>query len=438
MAASLTDPRQHLELDNPDIPLTARAAYLRAAATMAKAAPACGIESSLLAAIGWIESDHGRYGGARLDVDGVSTPLIRGVALDGKGPVSHIADTDGGSLDGDKRWDRAVGPMQFIPTTWVSVAVDADGDGLRSPDDIDDAALAAAVYLCSAPGTLDTAEGRQAAVLRYNASMAYADAVLRVEHFYRDSETAWSAPSPALEALEIVVPVQRSGLAPQTPARTAKATGDVRDKKNSPGGSPTPSGAKTAPTSDGKKGEDRHDGSGGTKEPGWKPAQNNPESTPTPETTPKTEPTPATTPTPETTPAGTPNPPETGVTPTPEGTPKGTPEASPTPTPPYSPICPTASGPVPTPASLTAVAVLSDLTGTLHPCENGWYLDETLLDVGDTQWLAGPALSDLDGDGVLETNSSELTGLAGEEVTLKVADQAVVVRVNDLEYRPAS
>ena len=38
-------------------------------------------------------------------------------------------DTDGGELDKDTVYDRAVGPMQFIPSTWAVVKVDADGDG---------------------------------------------------------------------------------------------------------------------------------------------------------------------------------------------------------------------------------------------------------------------------------------------------------------------
>ena len=56
-------------------------------------------------------------------------------------------------------YDRAVGPMQFIPSTWSVVGVDADGDGQRNPQDIDDAALATAVYLCSGDDDLSTDAG---------------------------------------------------------------------------------------------------------------------------------------------------------------------------------------------------------------------------------------------------------------------------------------
>ena len=55
-----------------------------------------------------------------------------------------IADTDGGALDGDARWDHAVGPMQFIPSTWQLAGRDGNGDGTADPFNIDDAALSAA------------------------------------------------------------------------------------------------------------------------------------------------------------------------------------------------------------------------------------------------------------------------------------------------------
>src|SRR5687767_9098537 len=62
---------------------------------------------------------------------------------------ASIVDTDGGVLDGDARWDRAVGPMRFIPSTWQLVGRDGNGDGIADPFSIDDAALSAAAYLCA-------------------------------------------------------------------------------------------------------------------------------------------------------------------------------------------------------------------------------------------------------------------------------------------------
>jgi membrane-bound lytic murein transglycosylase B len=64
--------------------------------------------------------------------------------------------------------------MQFIPTTWARYAVRANGDGQNpDPQNIDDAALAAARYLCSGGRDLGTGAGWWAAVLDYNNSTEY-------------------------------------------------------------------------------------------------------------------------------------------------------------------------------------------------------------------------------------------------------------------------
>jgi hypothetical protein len=47
------------------------------------------------------------------------------VALDGSAGRQEILDTDGGLYDNDLVYDRAVGPMQSIPQTWVSVGMAA-------------------------------------------------------------------------------------------------------------------------------------------------------------------------------------------------------------------------------------------------------------------------------------------------------------------------
>ena len=96
-----------------------------------------------------MESDHGRTNGNTLDDNGVARPGIYGIALNGTNRTTGSSDTDAGQYDADATYDRAVGPMQFIPSTWSVVGVDADGDAQRNPQDIDDAALATAVYLCS-------------------------------------------------------------------------------------------------------------------------------------------------------------------------------------------------------------------------------------------------------------------------------------------------
>ena len=146
------------------IPQAALAAYQRAEAVINKADPGCAIPWELIAAIGRVESDHGRYGGNSLDEQGVARPGIYGIALNGKNNTQDISDTDGGQYDNDTRHDRAVGPMQFIPSTWSVVGVDGDSDGTRNPQDVDDAALATAVYLCSGDDDLSSEKGQRASV----------------------------------------------------------------------------------------------------------------------------------------------------------------------------------------------------------------------------------------------------------------------------------
>ncbi|MGH3315327.1 MAG: lytic transglycosylase domain-containing protein, partial [Nocardioidaceae bacterium] len=97
------------------IPASALTAYQRAAAILNQADPACNLDWSLVAGIGRVESDHGRYGGNALDEQGKAQPGIYGLPLDGSGGTARILDTDGGAYDNDAVYDRAVGPMQFIP-----------------------------------------------------------------------------------------------------------------------------------------------------------------------------------------------------------------------------------------------------------------------------------------------------------------------------------
>ncbi|MTV23845.1 lytic transglycosylase domain-containing protein [Nitriliruptoraceae bacterium ZYF776] len=166
------------------IPDRALAAYASAARLLEEERPGCGITWSTLAGIGWVESRHGNYGTARLREDGVPTEPIIGIALDGGPNVRAIRDTDGGRLDGDATWDRAVGPMQFIPSTWARWGADGSGDGTADPQHIDDAALAAARYLCASGGDLTQASSWWRAVLTYNRSEAYAHHVLEAANTY--------------------------------------------------------------------------------------------------------------------------------------------------------------------------------------------------------------------------------------------------------------
>jgi membrane-bound lytic murein transglycosylase B len=159
--------------DATGVPARALRAYGAAEIAQRAATPGCGLSWTTLAGIGRVESDHGRLR-AELDADGVPRPRIVGVALDGSEGVREIRDTDGGALDGDPVYDRAVGPMQFLPTTWARFGVDGDGDGDADPHQLDDAALAAAAYLCDRDRVLVTGAGWWDAVLAYNRSGEYA------------------------------------------------------------------------------------------------------------------------------------------------------------------------------------------------------------------------------------------------------------------------
>ncbi len=203
-----------LDLGDSDIPLTALLAYQRAADILAEVRPTCELPWTLLAAIGRVESNHGRYAGATLNTDGVSTPQVVGVALNGDGPVAKIPDTDGGRLDQDPTWDRAVGPMQFIPSTWEMVGVDGDGDGVRSIHDIDDAALAAGVYLCAGSDNLREDAAMEAALFRYNDSDSYVALVMAYEEAYRTGDFSIETPGGSVTAAAAVLAGPTLGATP--------------------------------------------------------------------------------------------------------------------------------------------------------------------------------------------------------------------------------
>ncbi|WP_308356647.1 lytic transglycosylase domain-containing protein [Streptomyces sp. ODS05-4] len=164
------------------VPATVLLAYRRAEAAVARTDPGCRLPWQLLAAIGKVES--GQANGGRVDARGTTLTRILGPVLNGAG-FARITDTDGGRYDGDAVFDRAVGPMQFIPSTWAAWGADGNGDGRRDPDNIHDAALAAGRYLCAGDRDLSIAPHLSAAVLSYNRSDAYLRTVLSWLAFYR-------------------------------------------------------------------------------------------------------------------------------------------------------------------------------------------------------------------------------------------------------------
>jgi Transglycosylase SLT domain len=171
-----------------EIPPVALRAYAYAEYVLTSRKPSCNVRWSTIAAIGKVETDHGRVGASTLGPDGRVLPPIVGPALDGKAGRAKVADTDAGALDNDRAWDHAVGPLQFLPATWRTYAIDADGDGIVDPNDIDDAALAVATKLCEANKDLSQAANWNAAI------KTFPDLVAKVQQVY-DAANAYGTKS---------------------------------------------------------------------------------------------------------------------------------------------------------------------------------------------------------------------------------------------------
>lgn len=161
-----------LEVSGTDMPLVVLDAYYRAAENFRVDRPSCRVSWHQLAGIGRVESGHGTFGGSVVGRDGRTSNEILGPVLDGD-PWLAIPDTDGGQYDLDTVWDRAVGPMQFIPGSWARFGQDGNGDGIVDPHNLYDAAMAAAGHLCGSAGNLDQQANYQRALLGYNRSAAY-------------------------------------------------------------------------------------------------------------------------------------------------------------------------------------------------------------------------------------------------------------------------
>ncbi|MEV4235990.1 MULTISPECIES: lytic murein transglycosylase [unclassified Nocardia] len=154
------------------IPGVAVAAYQNAENILAAENPVCGIPWYMLAGIGRVESTHA-FGG-KADADGNPLTPVYGPVLDGSLAGNHvIRDTDGGALDGLSGYDRAIGPMQFLPETWKRYGADGNGDGIADPQNLFDAALTAGRYLCDGGLNMRDLTQQTRAILRYNNSMAY-------------------------------------------------------------------------------------------------------------------------------------------------------------------------------------------------------------------------------------------------------------------------
>lgn len=172
--------------DKVGVPLIALDAYQKAS-VWARTTQGCDIEWWGLAGTGRAESNHG-MGGGGMYPNGDTIRPIRSIALDGSASDT-IHDSDNGVLDGNPVWDHAVGPMQFIPTTWRGYAaaydLDANKDGVENPNNIYDAARATAAYLCRNSRNHTTDEGLRRAYFSYNHVNRYVELCLRYAREYQ-------------------------------------------------------------------------------------------------------------------------------------------------------------------------------------------------------------------------------------------------------------
>jgi hypothetical protein len=233
-------------LSSNGIPSAALDAYRHAETLLSKADKSCKLPWNLVAAIGRVESNHGRSNGNALTADGLAQPGIYGVPLNGIG-VAKISDSDNGVFDKDTVWDRAVGPMQFIPGTWSSAGVDSDNDGKKNPQDIDDAATAAGVYLCAGSDDLSTDGGARSAAHRYNHSDSYVDLVMKISAAYAAGDFSQS-PDGFPSSSVITSQSNDQTLSPKQ--RTTAKKKQEKAEEQSNGGGSRPGSPKPEPTSE--------------------------------------------------------------------------------------------------------------------------------------------------------------------------------------------
>ncbi|WP_406509096.1 lytic transglycosylase domain-containing protein [Streptomyces sp. NBC_00212] len=222
--------------DQQGIPATVLDAYKKAEAALATDRPNCHLPWQLLGGIGKVESGHAN--GGRVDANGTTLTPILGPVLNGAG-FANITDTDGGAYDGDKVHDRAVGPMQFIPSTWATSGRDGNGDGVKDPNNVYDAALAAGFYLCGNGRDVAVKADLDKAILSYNQSQEYLTTVTTWFDFYRRGTHEVPDGTGSL-------PSRRSDqTSPKQPPVTPKAP---PSQKPSPKPTPTPPAPPVKPT----------------------------------------------------------------------------------------------------------------------------------------------------------------------------------------------
>jgi hypothetical protein len=228
------------------IPATVLDAYQKVADAAARSMPGCHLDWAVLAGIGQVESRHAR--GGSVAVDGTAVPAIYGPRLDGSTPgTTVVRDTDDGRYDGDTEFDRAVGPMQTLPGTFARYGADGNGDGRRDPQNVYDAALTAANYLCAGDRDLARPKDLRRALYAYNNVEEYVRTVLRWIEAYRTHGPTVTNPG-----------ARPSSSPPSSPPRPQPTPSGTRTPSPGPTAAcpPAPSGERGSPPADGTGGLD--------------------------------------------------------------------------------------------------------------------------------------------------------------------------------------
>src|SRR4030042_2453790 len=86
----------------------------------------------------------------------------------------------------------AMGPAQFIPSTFRSYGVDGDGDGIASPFNMKDAKASMAHYLKSSGWSEKASnERKRKAVFQYNRSEVYVNTIMMLYEELSKGETVF-------------------------------------------------------------------------------------------------------------------------------------------------------------------------------------------------------------------------------------------------------
>jgi len=179
--ASGAGPRANLPSGPLGIPGVVLDAYLHAQQVLAAQQPGCHLPWWLLAGIGKIESGQAENG--EVDAAGNTLRPILGPELNGQHGYAALPAILGGKWTGDPVWQRAVGPMQFLPSTWL------EWGGGGNPNNVYDADIAAGKYLCAGGRDLSVPAQQAAAVFSYNHSDSYVQIVLIWANAYRNGVT---------------------------------------------------------------------------------------------------------------------------------------------------------------------------------------------------------------------------------------------------------